>query len=155
MKSRFRLSFTVPGVPVPKGRPRMTRAGIAFTPKSTRSYESRLALAAGEAMQSAGFSAPVLGPLAVYVGVCLPVPSSWPQWRVQAALRRNVVPTGLPDVDNVLKTIDALNGIVWKDDSQIVRALVEKVYDARPRLEVSVRALPALSPKARKKDLTS
>lgn len=32
------LEFTVPGQPIPKARPRVTRRGITFTPKSTLDY---------------------------------------------------------------------------------------------------------------------
>jgi Holliday junction resolvase RusA-like endonuclease len=35
------------------------------------------------------------------------------------------------------KVIDALNGIVWRDDSQVVSLTVEKFYSARPRLELT------------------
>ena len=45
-------------------------------------------------------------------------------------------PLTKPDVDNFAKVIDALNGIVWRDDSQVVELLVEKFYSSRPRLEL-------------------
>ena len=37
--------FTVPGVPVPKGRPRVTRAGITYTPRETLNYEAQVRVA--------------------------------------------------------------------------------------------------------------
>lgn len=44
-----------------------------------------------------------------------------------------------PDWDNIGKGIsDALNGIAWKDDSQVYWSNVKKVYGAEPRVEVSV-----------------
>lgn len=44
------------------------------------------------------------------------------------------------DIDNVLKCLlDALNGILWLDDSQIVRLLIERYDDkANPRAVVVV-----------------
>ena len=44
------------------------------------------------------------------------------------------------DWDNFHKlSMDALNGIVWVDDSQIQRAIVEKFYDKEnPRIEVEI-----------------
>jgi len=35
-----RITFAIPGKPVPKGRPRVTRSGRVYTPKATRDYES-------------------------------------------------------------------------------------------------------------------
>jgi Holliday junction resolvase RusA-like endonuclease len=46
-------------------------------------------------------------------------------------------PTTRPDVDNFCKCgLDALNGIVWRDDSQVVELTVSKFYSSRPRLEL-------------------
>lgn len=48
------------------------------------------------------------------------------------------------DWDNFHKlSMDALTGIVWADDSQIVEANVRKEYDPKkPRIEIVVNALP-------------
>lgn len=47
------------------------------------------------------------------------------------------------DVDNLLKGLfDGMNGIVFKDDSQIVKVFAEKYQDAEnPRCEVELRGL--------------
>ncbi len=51
-------------------------------------------------------------------------------------------PTTKPDVSNVLKSIeDALNGVVWVDDRQIVGLVVSKAYDDNPRVEVEIREI--------------
>ena len=47
-------------------------------------------------------------------------------------------PVTRPDLDNYIKVLDGLNGIVWRDDSQIVRLNSVKAYSERPRLVVSV-----------------
>lgn len=39
------VEFTVPGQPVPKGRPRLGRGGHTYTPKNTKAAESRIAAA--------------------------------------------------------------------------------------------------------------
>jgi Holliday junction resolvase RusA-like endonuclease len=42
-----------------------------------------------------------------------------------------------PDVDNLQKSVfDAMNGIVYIDDSRVARVEVEKVYGIVPRIEV-------------------
>jgi len=42
------------------------------------------------------------------------------------------------DVDNYLKTLDVLNGILWHDDDQIIRVTARKEYSDDPRIELEV-----------------
>jgi len=45
-----------------------------------------------------------------------------------------------PDADNIIKIIaDALNGLAYKDDCQIVRLEFEKFYALTPRVEIWIR----------------
>lgn len=107
----------------------MTKAGHAYTPERTVNYESRLALAAQQVMTDR----PLLdGPLAVMVEIIMPVAESKPKrWRT-AALAGSIRPTKKPDADNFAKMLDALNLIVWTDDSQIVDLRVTKFYGTKP-----------------------
>jgi Holliday junction resolvase RusA-like endonuclease len=51
--------------------------------------------------------------------------------------------TGKPDADNILKAVcDALNGIVWHDDSQVAFARVLKQYGEEARLEIDIERMP-------------
>ena len=69
----------------------------------------------------------------------MPVPASWSARKTQKALAGRIVPTGKPDWDNFAKLAgDALNKIVWRDDSLIVLGQGMKVYSATPMLRVSV-----------------
>lgn len=137
------VTIRLAGVPVGKGRARFVRAtGHAFTPEKTRNYESALRVAAGEAMIG---RTPIEGPLTVSVVAAFPVPASWSKKKQQAALANLVRPTGKPDADNLLKALDALNQIVFRDDAQIVEARVSKMYSDIPELIVIVRPLTILS----------
>lgn len=132
------VAFTVPGLPVAKGRARVGMiAGKArmFTPAKTVAYEGMIAFAAQEAMDGE----PLMeGPLSVDVTAVFPIPASWSKKRVAAAVWH----TGRPDGDNLLKAVgDGLNGIVWKDDSQVAIATIKKIYGAAPMLSVEVRSL--------------
>jgi Holliday junction resolvase RusA-like endonuclease len=50
--------------------------------------------------------------------------------------------TTKPDWDNVGKIIsDALNGLAYDDDSQIVSATVEKFYSDNPRVEIEISTI--------------
>ena len=125
----------VPGVPVPKGRPRFGR-GRVFTPKKTRAYEDTIRLEATLAMKG---RKPLTGPLDVSVTAWLPIPASWSKRKRGNAIAMTLRPTSRPDIDNYTKSAcDGCNGIVYGDDAQI--ALIEgaKVYSEDPGLVISV-----------------
>ena len=49
-------------------------------------------------------------------------------------------PTKKPDWDNIGKVVcDALNGIAYRDDAQIVDSMVRKFYGEVPRVVVIIR----------------
>jgi Holliday junction resolvase RusA-like endonuclease len=51
-------------------------------------------------------------------------------------------PTGTPDVLKLARGVeDALTGVIWRDDAQIVRELLEKHYGEPARVEVTIRSL--------------
>lgn len=140
------LTIELPGPVRGKGRPRFVRAtGIAFTDAKTRSYEAQLKFAAEEAM---GGRALFEGALRVTLIAYFPIPASWTKRRKAAAQLGEEFPTSKPDGDNILKLCDALNQIVWRDDAQIVDALVMKRFGAPKiviRVEPARRALQAAS----------
>jgi Holliday junction resolvase RusA-like endonuclease len=132
------VRFTVPGQPQGKGRARITTVNgqpRAFTPAKTRAYEAIVAEAGAKAMQGKQLA---LGPLHVVVTAYFAIPKSRAK-----DIARMPIPwhTTKPDSDNVLKVLDGLNGIVWKDDSQIVMAKVSKQYGPTPCLDILVEEL--------------
>ncbi|OJG60972.1 hypothetical protein RV08_GL000365 [Enterococcus mundtii] len=53
-------------------------------------------------------------------------------------------PITKPDADNYAKgVLDALKGIVWKDDGQVVDLIARKYYSSEPRVEIYIRELTA------------
>lgn len=121
------VRFTIPGKLRGKGRPRArVVAGHAHihTDEKTASAEAMVRTMGAGAMAGADL---IDGPIHLSVTVNLNRPASWSK-RKRA---ENPIPTGKPDLDNVVKLIgDSLNGIVWQDDSQIaslhiVRRFVE------------------------------
>lgn len=138
------IQFFVPGQPVGKGRPRAAvRAGQArmYTPARTAEAEARADAVATLAMGDA----PLMdGPLALRLDVRCQIAVSWSKKKQAAALAGYVRPTGKPDLDNVLKLYaDAFNGVVWRDDSQVVRVMAEKRYSDRPGVLVTVERASA------------
>lgn len=134
------------GPPRGKGRPRSriarSRAGHSFiavyTDAQTRKYEAGLR---GAAIKVMGQRPPLAGPLSVVLRAFMPIPASWPKWKRLAAEQGKIYPTGKPDIDNILKELDSLNEVVWRDDSQIVVAAISKVYDVNPRLSIEITGI--------------
>lgn len=148
-----RLSFTVPGEPVP-----WQRAGLSgtrhYTDAATRGYAKLVRDTAALAMRGA---APFTGACAVSVVAYLAIPRSWGLKRARMAVSGAEKPKSKPDCDNLAKgALDALGakpkrgkrrhaepGIVWNDDAQVTELRIVKRYSDTPRLEVSVVHLEA------------
>lgn len=132
------IVISLPGIPRGKGRPRFVRAtGRAYTPAETVNYEGALRMAGKAAMRD---EPPLDGALAVTMIAEFPVPASWSQKKRAAAISGEVKPTGKPDADNLIKTLDALNAVVWRDDAQIVNATIIKRYGGNPGVTITVGA---------------
>lgn len=133
------IHFRVPGQPVGKGRPRIGKVrnhARMFTPEKTVNYENLVAYAAQTAMAG---SALFEGAVGLDLRIECQIPASWSGKKQRAAAADEVLPTTKPDVDNIVKAIcDALNGVVWKDDVQVVDLAVTKRYALVPGVEVMV-----------------
>jgi len=137
------ISFELHGKPVgwqrtglrvvtPKGKKPFA---TIYTPAETRAYQRAVALAAKVAMKGQG---PLAGPLRLLVIAFMPVPASWSGRKRDAALAGTLRPTVKPDYDNIIKQMDALKGIVWTDDVQVVDGRAVKLYAENPRLRVEI-----------------
>lgn len=133
------LSITIPGVPVAKGRPRITtRNGFAraYTPAKTQRYEDLIRCEAANAM---GQLVPLDEPVSVVVTAYVAPPKSWSKKKRQDALDGLVKPVTRPDADNYCKAaMDGCNAIVFRDDSLVTDLIVRKRYSERPRLTITV-----------------
>lgn len=93
------------------------------------------------AAQAMGDDLPFEGPLTLIVTIMRPKPPSWPK----RACKRNLWPWAWwkkPDTDNLTKPIkDAISRVVWLDDAQVVREVIEKIHSEQD-LTV-VRVIPA------------
>lgn len=133
------ITFTVPGLPIGKGRARASAASgfVRFhTPAKTVSYEAQLKHFALDAMTGQPI---MLGPLHVTVRAVFPKAASWSKKKAAAAIWH----TSKPDADNLLKCLDGLNKVVWADDSQVAKATIEKIYsdDGTASMTVTIQSL--------------
>jgi Holliday junction resolvase RusA-like endonuclease len=136
------IRFTIPGVAVGKGRPRVTTInGMArmYTPKKTASYEGLVAHVAQAAMVGKPL---VEGAVHIDLTIRCQVPASWSQKKQRMALAGEIIPTTKPDADNVVKAIcDGCNGVVWRDDVQAADGAWRKRYAATPGVVVTITPL--------------
>lgn len=130
------VKIDIPGRIGGKGRPRFSRAtGHTYTPAKTVSDEGIVRSFASAAMAGRPL---VVGAVNLELGIYRSYPKSWSAKRREAA----IYITGKPDLDNVMKLVaDALNGIVYGDDSQIATAHVWKRYTTNPE-HVFIHILP-------------
>lgn len=140
----FSVSFTVPGHPRGWGRATPIIIGghaRMITDKKTRSEEAAIRSLASDAMDG---RLPFDGAVVLRLCAFRAIPSSLSKAKRASAVAGHIFPIGRPDVDNYTKMIDALNGIVWRDDSQVVTAVVHKRFSERPRLVIDVRSAPGM-----------
>jgi crossover junction endodeoxyribonuclease RusA len=129
--TKQQMTFAVRGNPRPKGRPRFTKYGHAYTPKDTKGYEKVVRVAAMAALtkwrdENQGLHWNAAGPFALQVHLFF-----------DDKRKR--------DLDNCLKSIsDALNKLLYDDDHQIDHISAERYFDAHsPRAVVTVTRLRA------------
>jgi len=136
----FITMFTVYGEPVGKQRPRFARRGnfvSTYTPQKTKTYEDEIRMMAKAAM---GSSEPLDTPVTVAIYIRVGIPASFSKQKRKDALANIEKPTKKPDADNILKCfMDAMNGIVYLDDKQVVNIHLTKVYAETPVVEVMVK----------------
>lgn len=135
------ITFTIPGQPQGKQRPRIGKFGAhtrMFTPAKTVAYEGLVAHAAHQAMDGRPL---IEGPVAVQMDLQCQVPASWPKRKQLQALEGQIRPTTKPDIDNVVKAVfDGCNGVLWRDDVQVVELTLRKRYSETPCVRVEVEA---------------
>lgn len=125
------IIFTVAGKPVGKGRPRFANRGgytTTYTPEKTANYEN-------------------------WIKVCFM--KAYPNFKpLEEALKLTFIatfikpksnkmkhPTIKPDCDNLIKCMDALNGLAFLDDKQIVVVLAEKKWGNNEGVEIMLEPM--------------
>ena len=128
------IAFTIPGKPVAFARAG-TNGKRRFTPSRQAAYMAEVTIRASQVM---GADQPFDGAVHLAVRVESTHPIKWGaakkariKWRIS-----------VPDADNILKLIaDAMQGVVYLNDSQIAHAEVQKMYGVKDCVTVSVTRL--------------
>lgn len=133
------MQFDVFIEPRGKGRPRFTKRGFTYKDSKTEDAERAIRLAYAE---SYGTCFTKGEPLSLFVEATFPVPKSYSKEKQQAIQQGFLRPTKKPDGDNILKLVaDALNGVAYYDDAQIVDMSVLKVYGDTPKLRIILNVI--------------
>jgi len=145
------IYFTVSGKPQPKQRAKTVRlktgASHTYTPDATVKYERRVRAAFLEvAASNLNFGPsfpPHTGPVHLDIIAVFGIPKSWSKRkRERAAEGGGTWCPSCCDADNIAKIVsDALNGVAYVDDRQIVYELVMKQYGPVSHVLVSLTFL--------------
>lgn len=113
------IKFIYPKIPIGKERPRFNKKrDVVYTPPRTLECEKEIAKLAKSAMDEAGF----------FISI------SSLEVSITCVFERKGKKTAkysqdYPDVDNLAKTVlDGMNNVVFFDDKQVARLIVEKYY---------------------------
>ena len=132
-----RIKFTVPGHPKGKARARTVRGRdgqtFSYTPEGTVLYENLVKTCYS---QNCSFSFQNGEALDVHIHAFYDIPKSTSKKKREQMLSGDILPTKKPDIDK-----DALNGVAYHDDTQVVRLVTTKAYAEPPRVEVEIIAI--------------
>lgn len=136
MKDSF--SMFVAGEPRAQERPRFSNRGgyvKAYDPESSRNHKAMIGMMAREVM---GDRKPLEGDLILVLTVLKNPPMSWSKKKQRECLRRGIL--SKPDLDNYVKLVlDALNGVVFRDDKDVATILARKLWtDEQPGMRITV-----------------
>lgn len=135
------ICFTVPGKPQGKARARTgynpkTKQVMSHTPDKTVLYENFIKTCY---MQVTDKSFDNGQPLSISIVACFEPIKSISKKQRELMLQNKVRPTKKPDIDNIIKAIlDALNGVAYKDDTQVVQVMATKKYGDKAFVEVAI-----------------
>lgn len=132
------MKFLLNETPVSKARPRIFKRGgkyVAYDPQGESKIKTKCDLK--RQMRENGIYSASAGLLHVDMIVHTAMPLSWPVSRCIAF--EGCYCDKRPDLDNYLKYyLDALNGVAYADDKQVVSLYAEKRYSVTPCVEITI-----------------
>ena len=122
------MELIVYGDPVPQGRPRFTN-GHAYDPQRSQNYKKLVRFWVTQHLKKIPGFKPFENALCVDLIFYMGIPSSWSKKKRIQAINGEIRPISRPDADNLCKSVtDAVNGLLWVDDSIITDLSVKKRY---------------------------
>lgn len=129
--------FEVPSKIIGKGRPRLNSyTGQVYTPTRTKDYE-RL-IEQYFLLKYPKFKL-LQNRLKVAILAYFEPPKSTSKSLKEQMIQNVISPMKKPDIDNIVKAVlDAMNGFAYKDDTQITKIEVEKLYGDVEKLYIKI-----------------
>lgn len=138
----MQLEFHIFGKAKPKQSFRYTRFGHRYTPSDVKQYARDIQRTFLSNYPNWSPSMFFDKPLKVELTVYISIPKSFSKIKKQRALAGDLRPLVKPDCDNISKNIlDALNGIVYPDDKQIVELSVAKYYSDTDYVKIKIEEI--------------
>jgi len=140
----MKVEFTVPGQVCAKERSRSriikTKDGrfipVSYSPAKTVGYET---LIREFFCIKYGNLTPTQLPVSLEITTYYPIPKSTSTKKRQLMVQGHIRPTVKPDFDNIEKIFaDALTGIAFANDSQVVDSRFAKYYSETVRTEIKI-----------------
>ena len=133
------IEFEILGKPLGKARPRVTRKGFTYTPQKTVNYESLIRYTFQSKFPN---HKPFEGYIEAEIKAIFDVPKSYSKKKTLELLNGSCNYNHTPDTDNIAKIVlDSLNGIAYKDDSQVTVLKVIKEYGEQAKIIIKLNEI--------------
>ncbi len=130
------MRIVIQGNPIAKARPKFACRGgraIAYDSQAKLVKSMKSALSINLLKDKDDLEALFSSPISVSLGLYMPIPATSSKQDRNAKLWGFQPPSIKPDIDNLIKwTLDLCNGLLWRDDAQIVSILAYQKYSESP-----------------------
>lgn len=137
------VEFCVQGKPQGKARARTfydtkTNKMRSITPQQTKSYEDLIRWSYISAKGKYFGTSLIKVDITAYYEI----PKSYTKKKKEQAVKGEIYPTSKPDCDNIIKVVlDALNGVAYYDDKQVISVSCNKIYSEHGYIKVCISVM--------------
>ncbi len=139
------MRIVIPGDPIAKARVKFVcrgRHGMAYDAQSALMAEKRrqlIGIAKDSCLNELFMAAKTA--LRVEMEFHMPIAKSDSESKRNAKLWGVERPVTTPDYDNLAKWLDIANGVLWRDDAQIVSACIDEYYSDEPCTIIDIEVI--------------
>ena len=132
------MEILIRGVPIAKKRPRFVRRGKFVGAYNCQETEEGRWILEAKGQVTTCFEGPVI----MLCDFVMPIPKSLRKRDVALAEAGQYYHTKKPDLDNLIKFVkDCLNGLAWRDDSQVIKLNAVKRYGRDPMTAIDLHGV--------------